>query len=96
MFLVKTDSNGNAQWNLTYGGTKDDWANSLIQASDSGYVLAGYTNSDVENQSTWIVKVDSLGNMQWSKENKTNDAYFVKSDSTLTMEDNIDCYRTDI
>ena len=66
MFLVKTDSNGNPLWNMTYGGTKDDGANSLIQASDGGYVLAGYTNSDVENQSTWIVKVDSLGNMQWS------------------------------
>lgn len=66
MFLVKTDSNGYALWNMTYGGTKDDGANSLIQASDGGYVLAGYTNSDVENQSTWIVKVDLLGNMQWS------------------------------
>lgn len=66
MFLVKTDSNGNALWNMTYGGTKDDGANSLIQASDSGYVLAGYTSLNVENQSTWIVKVDPLGNIQWS------------------------------
>jgi hypothetical protein len=66
MFLVKTDSNGNLLWNMTYGGAKDDGANNLIQASDSGYVLAGYTNSNVENQSTWIVKVDSLGNIQWN------------------------------
>jgi hypothetical protein len=66
MFLVKTDSNGNLLWNMTYGGAKDDAANSLISISDGGYVLAGYTNSDVENQSTWIVKVDSLGNMQWN------------------------------
>ena len=48
MWLVKTDSVGNEQWNQTFGGmmsTPDtDIANSLIQTSDGSFVLAGSTN----------------------------------------------------
>ena len=43
MYLVKTDSNGNMQWNTTYGGAADDGASCVLQSSDGGYVLAGYT-----------------------------------------------------
>jgi hypothetical protein len=44
-WLVKTDSGGNMQWNQTYGGALDDVAYSVVQTSDGGYALAGYTNS---------------------------------------------------
>jgi hypothetical protein len=68
MWLVKTDVNGAAQWNMTYGGPQDDMANSVVQTSDGGYVLAGYTNSfDVQRQSTWLVKTDAYGNMDWNE-----------------------------
>jgi len=40
-WLVKTDSAGNLQWNKTYGGNGLQYANSLVQTSDGGYVLAG-------------------------------------------------------
>ena len=30
-WLVRTDVNGEAEWNATFGGTADDWANSMIQ-----------------------------------------------------------------
>jgi hypothetical protein len=33
------------QWNQTYGGAGDDVAYSVVQTSDGGYALAGYTNS---------------------------------------------------
>jgi hypothetical protein len=44
-WLVKTDASGNMQWNRTYGGTGDDEAYALVQTSDGGYALTGYTNS---------------------------------------------------
>jgi hypothetical protein len=66
MWLLKVDSNGNPQWNMTYGGASDDGANCIVQANDGGYILAGYTNSSVANQTAWIVKVDAAGSIQWN------------------------------
>ncbi len=67
-WLVKTDSVGNTQWSRTYGGTDiDDW-NSVIQASDGGYAMAGTTWSYGAGESdAWLVKTDSVGNTQWSR-----------------------------
>jgi len=68
MWLVKTDSAGNIQWNNTYGGTNWDVAYSMIHTSDGGYVLTGYTYSfGAGGPDMWLVKTDSAGNMQWNK-----------------------------
>lgn len=45
VWLVKTDANGNMQWNQTYGGASSEWARSVIQTKDGGYALAGTTYS---------------------------------------------------
>ena len=68
VWLVKTNSSGNQQWNKTYGGTQDDAAYSLVQTVDGGYALAGYTNSfGAGGEDVWLVKTDSSGNQQWNK-----------------------------
>ena len=67
MFLVKTTAEGNMQWQMTYGGSGNDGANCLIQTPDGGFLLGGYTNSGVRSQSTWVVKVDAVGNLEWNK-----------------------------
>jgi hypothetical protein len=67
-YLVKTNSTGNMQWNMTYGGIGDDEAYSLIQTGDGGYALAGYaTSSSAGVGSFWLVKTNSTGAMQWSQ-----------------------------
>jgi hypothetical protein len=60
-WLVKTDSNGNMQWNQTLGGTSADVANSLITTSDGGYAIAGSTDSYGPTRSFFLAKVDSNG-----------------------------------
>ncbi|MCJ7423598.1 hypothetical protein MUP01_04930 [Candidatus Bathyarchaeota archaeon] len=67
-WLVKTDGSGNASWNKTYGGTSIDEARDLVQTSDGGYALAGYTYSYGAGQSDfWLVKTGASVNAQWNK-----------------------------
>ena len=67
-WLVKTDANGNAQWTHAYGGAVHEEGQSLVQAVDGGYALAGWTNSyGAGADDMWLVKTDSAGNLQWSK-----------------------------
>ena len=67
-WLVKTDANGNALWNKTYGGTQDDSACSVVQTNDGGYALAGkMIPFGPGPDDFWLVKTDSAGNQQWNK-----------------------------
>jgi len=67
-YLIKTDSNGDMQWNRTYGGTNDDYSHFVVQTSDDGYALAGATLSfGAGGWDFWLVKTDSKGNQQWNK-----------------------------
>jgi len=56
------------KWSQTYGGTSDDWAESMIQTSDGGYVLAGLTKSfGAGDFDFWLVKTDANGNKIWDR-----------------------------
>jgi hypothetical protein len=68
IFLIKTDANGNVQWAKTYGGTNDDWAYSVQQTSDGGYIMAGTTWSFGAGWGDiFLIKTDANGNLQWAK-----------------------------
>jgi len=67
-WLVKTDANGNALWNRTYGGNNNDRAQALVETDDGGYAITGYTSSFGAGEfDFWLVKADSAGNEQWNK-----------------------------
>jgi len=67
-WLVKTDSIGNVQWNRTYGGPASDYGQAIVQTSDGGYAMVGYTSSfGVGGNDFWLIKTDSAGNVQWNK-----------------------------
>lgn len=73
-WLVKLDSAGNFLWSRCYGGSYSEIGYSLIQTTDSGYVIASYVNSwdgdvQVPHQwnDYWIVKIDPFGVIQWQK-----------------------------
>lgn len=75
-WLIKIDSVGEKIWDKRFGGTKNDWLNSLYQTADGGYIAGGYSYSDMDGDKSqhtrgrcdyWILKMDSLGNKQWDK-----------------------------
>jgi hypothetical protein len=67
-YVVKLDSAGNVIWTKTIGGSYDDVAYSIIQSSDGGYVVAGWTESfGAGSGDMYVVKLDSSGNVQWDK-----------------------------
>jgi hypothetical protein len=45
MYVVRTNWQGDTLWTQTYGGSNFDIAYSIQQTIDSGYVVAGVTNS---------------------------------------------------
>ncbi len=67
-YLVKTDADGNMEWNQTYGGTNWDLGYSVVQAGDGGYAIAGETRSfGAGGGDVWLVKTDVDGNMEWNQ-----------------------------
>lgn len=67
VFLLKTDDYGNLQWSKYYGGTSDDEGYSLKQTGDGGYIITGYTNSFGQGKDVYLLKVNSTGNLLWTK-----------------------------
>ncbi len=75
-WVVKMDKPGKMQWQRTIGGSGDDNLKSVIQTSDGGYALIGESSSNISGEKTensrggtdyWLVKLDSLGRIQWDR-----------------------------
>ena len=73
IWVVKLSPTGDLQWQKVLGGNGFESARSIGQSKDSGYILAGNTNSDNtgdvgSNQggsSLWVVKLNQAGDIQW-------------------------------
>jgi hypothetical protein len=70
VWLIKTDSKGNEEWNMTYGGEEHDYGYSVLQCTDGGFIVVGKTESFTQrydDEDLYIIKTDDVGNVQWSR-----------------------------
>jgi hypothetical protein len=73
VYLIKTDAQGNTMWIQTYGGSGEDFGYSVVQTSDLGYIIAGYTGSFGVGGDVYLIKTDSLGDTLWTRTYGDND-----------------------
>ena len=87
LWLVKTDSSGNIQWNKTF--STGSYASTILQSGDQGYVIIGTETSHGPSPSTYeIIKTDTSGNAQWYKiYGGTDDYYSAESSSGIATDD---------
>jgi len=73
-WIVKTNAVGTLQWENTIGGSDIDVPQSVCQATDGGYIVAGVSQSGISSDKTeanlgdydcWIIKLDEAGHIQW-------------------------------
>lgn len=68
VYLALVDSMGWVRWEKSYGGFNNDIGRSIIQLKDSGFVIAGYTNSfGSGGYDVFAVRTDKNGNLIWQK-----------------------------
>lgn len=82
MWIIKTNSTGDIEWQKSLGGAGDDVGYSIQQTSDGGYIVAGYSdsaNGDVTgNHSYWDTN-------DWTYK-PSRDAWVVKLNSTGSIQ----------
>lgn len=68
VWVLKLDASGNVIWQNTYGAGQLDYAYSIQQTADLGYIVAGRTTSSGNGLSdVWVLKLDAAGNVTWQK-----------------------------
>jgi len=77
VYIIKTDSEGNIEWERTFGddGGKAK-ANSIQQTSDGGYIAAGRKHGFF-----YFLKLYPDGNIEWEKTYDEGEAYSIQQTS---------------
>jgi len=68
VLILKLNDIGEIQWQKVYGGAAEDYAYSLKQTNDGGYIIAGKTKSfGVYSYDIWVLKLYNSGDIQWQR-----------------------------
>lgn len=62
IYVIKTDSDGNVEWQKTYGSDFNDGGREVCLTSDGGYVVTGHLSGGAG-----LIKIDSAGRVRWEK-----------------------------
>ena len=75
MWLVKLNSDGNIEWNKSFGTDDFDYGHAIISTSDGGYLIGGASTIGSGGNLTCVpynhkamailIKLDSIGNIEW-------------------------------
>lgn len=66
-YVIRTDSMGDTLWANAYGGQFNETVTSFVPTDDGGYLLSGYIGFPGATPDGWLLKIDSLGNVQWTQ-----------------------------
>jgi hypothetical protein len=74
-WFIKTDANGEIEWQKCFGGASGENPNDLVESDDGGYVIAGQSASWDSGVVTgnhggydfWVLKITSTGDVVWQK-----------------------------
>jgi hypothetical protein len=68
VYLIKTDALGDTQWTRSFGGTGNEVGCSVQQTTDSGYVIAGATESfGAGHADIYLIRTNVGGDTLWTK-----------------------------
>ncbi|PSR53957.1 hypothetical protein AHMF7605_10720 [Adhaeribacter arboris] len=81
-WVVKLNTTGDKIWDKTIGGSNYDYLHSVQQTNDGGYILGGYSESNISGDKSqnsykdennfntsdyWLVKLNANGTLIWDK-----------------------------
>ncbi len=66
VLLIKVDSSGQELWRQSIGTTGNESCRYVEQTHDKGYIFCGITPDTAGSNNAWVVKTDSMGNVEWT------------------------------
>jgi len=79
---------GVQRWERTFGVPyQDDWAISVQQTSDDGYIVAGSNKRDTTQDRLWLLRLDTMGNLLWERRYCPTGCDFTRAYSVVQTRD---------
>jgi PKD repeat protein len=87
LWLIKTDSGGNEQWNRTLGGIEIFWVKAVMESSDGSFIIIGETDPfNIDNPvRIMLVKANANGYEEWNR-TFTGIDYYIPSSLLQTSD----------
>ncbi len=68
VYLIRTDVYGNTLWTRTYGGSNTDYAWTVQQTTDKGYIIGAHSGSfGAGSHDVYLIKCNPTGDVMWTK-----------------------------
>ena len=68
LWLLRTNASGDLIWDKTFGGSKEERGEEIIECSDGGFAIIGRTASvDPGNYDAWLIRLNATGGHLWNQ-----------------------------
>jgi hypothetical protein len=74
--IIRCNENGDIIWQKS---SNFPYANKILNFSESAMIIAGVNIENDQNHKLWVSKIDTSGNIQWSKSYDNNRVNFVQN-----------------
>jgi hypothetical protein len=96
IWIIKTNSDGEKIWDVTFGDNGYDWGNSMQTTSDGGFVIGGYyvgffganpflLKANGNGEKEWIRYYDKMGNGIINAVKQTSDSGYILAGNFNTV-----------